>query len=366
MGLEISQYRGCLLGLAVGDAMGLAVDKKSYEEICRDYGPNGLLGYDLTGGNAEVSSYTQIAAFSCNGLLLSVTRGRVEGNGIPYARYIAVAMDEWCQTQRYARFPNKMRCWVSHVEQLRRRKCLDARTLDVLSRGAMGSIASPASKLDTPGALTAAVPVGLFFYPERMEIPQVGLLGAQALALTHGDPATFLCGAVLAYVIAGIIQDRDVPLEDHFTNAAQAVGYQFGRKFPQANRLKELVERVVAKAAAPGEDPGAVMETLGCDTCERALLGAMYAALVCRGDFDRAMILAVNHSGRSAAVGAVTGAVLGAYLGEEALPDFYLESLEPASVLSTLAEDLVYACPREFAARLFDDDWDRKYVQGEP
>ena len=39
-----SLYRGCLLGMAVGDAMGYTVDNKSWQEIREDYGPNGLLG----------------------------------------------------------------------------------------------------------------------------------------------------------------------------------------------------------------------------------------------------------------------------------------------------------------------------------
>ena len=67
-----SAYRGCLLGLAVGDAMGYTVDSKSWAEIREDYGPNGLLGYDLVNGYAEVSSHTQIAAFTCNGLLFGL------------------------------------------------------------------------------------------------------------------------------------------------------------------------------------------------------------------------------------------------------------------------------------------------------
>ena len=46
----------------------------------------------------------------------------------------------------------------------------------------------------------------------------------------------------------------------------------------------------------------------------------MYAALICDGDFDMAVITAVNHSGCSCAVGAVCGAILGAKLGEDALP----------------------------------------------
>ena len=73
-----SAYRGCLLGLAVGDAMGYTVDSRSLQEIREDYGPNGLLGYDLVNGCAAGSSYTQVAAFVSNGLLLGITRGKPE------------------------------------------------------------------------------------------------------------------------------------------------------------------------------------------------------------------------------------------------------------------------------------------------
>ena len=47
MALQQTSYRGCLLGMAVGDAMGYTVDNRSLSEIREDYGPNGLLGYDL-------------------------------------------------------------------------------------------------------------------------------------------------------------------------------------------------------------------------------------------------------------------------------------------------------------------------------
>ena len=65
-------YRGCLLGLAIGDAMGYPVDTKTWQQIQEEYGPYGLMGYDLRNGYAEVSSHTQVAAFSCNGLLLGI------------------------------------------------------------------------------------------------------------------------------------------------------------------------------------------------------------------------------------------------------------------------------------------------------
>ena len=50
-----SAYRGCLLGLAVGDAMGYTVDSRSWREIQEDYGPNGLLGYDLVSLRKDAS-----------------------------------------------------------------------------------------------------------------------------------------------------------------------------------------------------------------------------------------------------------------------------------------------------------------------
>ena len=87
----------------------------------------------------------------------------------------------------------------------------------------------------------------------------------------------------------------------------------------------------------------------------------MFACLRSADDFDSGMITAVNHSGLSAGVGAIVGGILGARLGEDALPEFYLESLDCAPALRVLAEDLSCGSP---ARSLFDDAWDHKYVQG--
>ena len=51
-------------------------------------------------------------------------------------------------------------------------------------------------------------------------------------------------------------------------------------------------------------------------------------------------------------------------MGEEALPEFYIECLEPAEVLRELADDLYTGCPMEQGNKLFDLDWDYKYCHG--
>ena len=361
-----SAYRGCLLGLAVGDAMGYTVDNRSWQEIREDYGPNGLLGYDLVNGYADVTSYTQLAAFTCNGLLFGMTRGQLSGKMAPYIKYIEMSSREWAASQRSWGRPKSCYCWLLRRPDLCRRHCMDTRMLDTLSREAPNSLESPVNNFSDPAGLTAAIGVGLFYHKDRMDWREMARLGAEAVALTHGSPEAFLTGAWVAYTVAGIAQEGALALRDQFVQAAEAVAAQFSRQFPQAMKLKEAVGRGVRMAKNGLMEPEEAMEALHCQDALGVAAGAVYACLKGEGDFDRSMILAVNHSGRSAAVGALTGAFLGAKLGEEALPEFYLECLEPAPELRILAEDLARGCPMDLRSRLFDDDWDHKYVQGEP
>lgn len=365
MGGKNSTYRGCLLGLAVGDAMGYAVDRKTWEQICRDYGPNGLLGYDLVNGYAEVTSHTQLTAVAANGLLMGTTRGQLQGKMAPFIRYVSVAVKEWNQTQHTRREPDRAYCWINRVPELRRRRCMDTRMLDTISRDRLGTLEEPVNSFSTPGMLTAAIAVGLYYRRERMKVSEVGRLGAEIVGLTHGEPMAFLSGAVLAYIITGVLNAAERPVAEHILRAADAVETQFGRQYPQAAALKKRIYATVESTRTGNTDHQQAMEQLGCTDCDSVLCGAVYAVLTCGGDFDTAMITAVNHSGASAAVGALCGAMLGAKFGEETLPEFYLECLDCVPVLRSLADDLVQGCPLDRSARLYDDDWDRKYLHGE-
>jgi len=358
MGKNISAYEGCFLGLAVGDAMGYVVDKMSWNEICQNYGPNGLLGYDLQHDYAEVSSYTQIAAYVANGLLLGMTRGRTDNH-----RFVGLALREWAKRQHFPRDPERSWCWVSQVPELRRRHCRDARMLDAMRFETLGTLDKPINNAASPGAITAAPVIGLFFDPRRMDPLQIGTLTAQSVALTHGSPEAFLPAVALAYGITGILQEPERPLQEQFLQAAEVMDSQFRGRFPEAEQIAAAIKETVRMAAEEDRDHRQTMEAFYCDTGTQCLRGAIYASLVSPDDFDTAMILAVNHSGRSAAVAAITGAILGARLGSEALPEFYLESLEPVNALRELATDLAKGRP---AAGFFDDDWDQKYTHGIP
>ncbi len=355
-----SVFRGAMLGLAVGDAMGNAVDRSALSQIQEDYGPHGLLGYDLVNGYAEVTSYTQLAAFAANGLLMGLTRGRIQGRRVPLVRYIGLALKEWSRSQQYCE-PERNHCWLSTVPELKRRRCMDTRMLDALSRG-LGTLEDPQYRSDQPSALTEVLPIALMARELGLTAEERNRLGAETVVLTHGNPEAFLSGAVLTHVFGLLLENPKKPLDDVLNETVDAIQIQFGREYSQTTRIWELLQYAKTLTQTDRITQMDAMERLRCRTAPEVLAGVLYACATCRDDFDAAMITAVNHSGRSAAVGAITGAILGIRLGAMALPEFYLECLEPAMLLIELADDM--ASPMNFASGLFDDDWDRKYLHG--
>ena len=56
----LDKYRGCLIGGAVGDALGYAVEFLSESSIAKAYGEKGITEYDLIDGVAQISDDTQM------------------------------------------------------------------------------------------------------------------------------------------------------------------------------------------------------------------------------------------------------------------------------------------------------------------
>ena len=355
-------FRGALLGLAVGDAMGNAVDRKSLEDICLDYGPNGLMGYDLANGYAEVSSYTQLAAYVTNGIIMGLAKNQSYGRTTPLIQYISTALREWSRTQQYCP-QEKNHCWLTTVPELKRRHCLDTRMLDALTRETLGTPEAPVYRNDLPSALTEVIPAALLGCLKEADPDEIDRLGAEIVVLTHGDAQTFLSAAALTHALSVLLAEPDIGVKALVESVVDSISLQFGPEFGHMGRIWELLQMAMTLAQSQTVTPMEAMEQLRCRTAAEVLAGVLYACMTCRGDFDTAMITAVNHSGRSAAVGAITGAVLGIRFGEDILPDFYLESLEPVHLLLQLADDLSQAGVQNRMNRLFDDDWDRKYLR---
>ena len=209
-------------------------------------------------------------------------------------------------------------------------KCIDTPTAD---RRNLGTLETPTNNYNGAYGLTSAIGVGLFYDEDRMDQWEIDRLGAEAVALTHGGPTAFLSGAVLTHIMSKLLRKPNAPLKKVVMEAVEAMKEQFGHQYSQAFEIATLLRHAITYSETHGVRPVEIMEKLSCDSAAQVLAGAIYACLVSGNDFDRAMIVSVNHSGRSSAVGAITGAILGIRMGEEALPDFYMECLEPVEIL---------------------------------
>lgn len=356
---RIAFCRGCLLGMASGDALGFAVDAQPLEQILENYGPNGLMGYDPSSDYAQLSSHTQLAALTGNGLLAALTRGKTG----EYPRYIALAQREWLRSRNPHTAQEGKLCWLNRIPALLRRNSTDPRVADSLDRERLGTMDAPVNRADTPSALMAPVAVGLFYDQQRLNPGQIGTLAAEAAALVCGAPEAFLSGAAVAYIIAGILQAPELPLSEQFMQTATIIRSLFGKRYPQAEEVAAAISQGVRASRLPQQQLGDVMEDLKCVKASQCLAGAVYACLAHPDSFDEALVTAVNHSGRSCATAALTGAIMGARLGADAIPEFYLETLESEPYLTTLARDLVVG---NTTTGLFNDSWDQKYSFGMP
>lgn len=365
MRLKQSCFRGCLLGLAVGDTLGYTVDDLSWQKIQLEFGPSGLGGYNtvnMPNGIAAICSHTQLAAYTCDGLLMGQSYGQSNGKMQPYVTYVRIAEREWACYQRGSQVQRNF-CWVSRAQELRARRYTEPRMVDILIQKRLATMEDADNQCNTPGAVGPALAVGMFYDPGRISRAEIVRLGAEVVALTHGDPRAFVTGGALAYIISRTLWDGEKDLVKVTRETMEVLDRQFSREYPQTAEVNKLLAQALDQAEKPDLSPLFDMQGLNCQTMPEVLAGALYACLSARGDFEACMVTAVNHSGCSSAVGAVAGAILGSMLGEKGIPkDFYLDPLEPLELLQELADDMYRGCPIQQSGGIFDDLWDRKYV----
>jgi ADP-ribosyl-[dinitrogen reductase] hydrolase len=78
--LILDRYRGCLLGGAVGDALGAPVEFLRRKEILRQFGPEGIAAYQSAYGRlGAITDDTQMTLFTAEGVLRAYVRGALRG-----------------------------------------------------------------------------------------------------------------------------------------------------------------------------------------------------------------------------------------------------------------------------------------------
>lgn len=337
---------GCLLGGAVGDALGYPVEFLSEPEILRQYGPAGIKALAQAGSPARVSDDTQMTLFAANAWIYGCSG---EGWDISTAW---LAYREWLGTQGDESRMGKPRMWIYGDRRLHARRapgntCLSA--IRFSDRG--GTMKNPVNNSKGCGTVMRAAPYGLMPGSREAAMERA----AADAALTHGHPLAWGSSAWLAACVHALVEGAG-PLADRVADI----------KLPQRlnpdGTLLALVQKAIALANREDVTDLEAIHALGEGwVAEEALAIALFCALRHRDDFAAALRAAVNHKGDSDSTGAICGNILGAWLGAEAVAKaFDLEQLELKDIIQTLSLDLL----RTHTATPIpgqDPAWDQKY-----
>ena len=337
-----NKFRGCLLGGAVGDALGAPVEFLHLEEIEQVYGPQGIRDYAPAYGKiGAITDDTQMTLFTAEAMLSAEVSSTQLRSGLDFFRAASDSYQRWLATQEHAGRPGgprQMSSWLFEQRRLFSRRapgttCLSS--LEVL-HGKGGRAANDSKGC---GAVMRSAPVGMYFAHELRNnnarlttVTKIFETARDMASITHGHPTGSLSAGVFAVVVAMTLADESLP-EAIETAKAELQKHIFYRETLAA------VERAEKLAKARPHERAALREMGKAYVAEEALAISLYCALGAE-NFADGVILAVNHSGDSDSTGSMTGNLLGAMHGVESIPEKWLRPLELQEVIQAMADDL--------------------------
>ncbi|WBB63238.1 ADP-ribosylglycohydrolase family protein [Streptomyces sp. WMMC500] len=340
-----SRVRGCLLGGAIGDALGGPVEFWSLERIRSECGPDGVREYrpeDVACARTygRITDDTQMTLFTVEGMIrASVRTDRGLGFTVGVLHH---AYDRWLDTQLQPGPDGERDGWLITQPWLYSRRAPGNTCLSALAapRGGerkikrFGEAARNHSK--GCGGVMRSAPFGLL-PPWIRDSPSWQFdAAAEAAGYTHGHPTGRVASGALAVLVASIVRGQALP-------DAVETTLRLLREQDEHHETLRAVEQAVE--AARGSSGAAVIESLGGGwVAEEALAMAVYAVLAHPGPEEvlDALALAVTHSGDSDSTGAICGSILGALHGETALPPELAFEVEGRDTILTLADDFIY------------------------
>ncbi|MGQ0658602.1 MAG: ADP-ribosylglycohydrolase family protein [Chromatiales bacterium] len=335
--LARKRFLGCLLGGAVGDALGASVEFMDLGEIRDTFGSGGIRDYAPAYGRlGAITDDTQMTLFTAEGLLRGWVRQRVKGIA-SYPVVTTHAYLRWLLTQG-----EEPRChpdadamgWLYSQQELHSRRAPGNTCLSAL-RGLKDFTDRAVNDSKGCGGVMRVAPVGLFAWHRRQRkggVLQTFDLAVKLAAITHGHPSGQLPAGVLAVLIMGLIDG--LSLAQMLTVARACLERYSGHR--ETLQALDVAEELASSAARPDD----AIARLGKGwVAEEALAISIYCALVAKG-FEEGVVLAVSHSGDSDSTGAITGNLLGAMHGLDDIPKRWLDPLELRGVIAELADDL--------------------------
>jgi ADP-ribosylglycohydrolase len=350
MNLTESKYVGCLLGGAVGDALGAVTEFMTLAQIQAGFGNTGIHDYhEFETHCGRITDDTQMTLFTAEAMLRAWHRHQERGIGPVFTErcYRSYLLWHRTQTDRYQK--GNQESFLMNEPLLFKRRAPGMTCLSALQSGTMGTLEEPLNDSKGCGGVMRAAPVGLVLYKQPEEAFRYG---ARISAITHGHPSGYLSGGAFSAIIAFLVQGSG--LEEAINSTCDLL-----KSYKDHGETLEAIRSAV-QLAETGDPSFEKLETLGGGWVgEEALSISLYCALRYEHDFENAVHLAVNHSGDSDSTGAITGNIVGLINGVESIPKRWTDPLELSELIIRIGEDLYEGVTKDLYS--YSPEWTHRY-----
>ena len=292
----------CLLGGAIGDALGYRVEFSRWPEIERRYGASGIRLAAAT-GTLVVSDDTQMTLFTLEGMARATSPDKIVDE-------VRDAYLDWLGTQGRPATSREPRGRLARHAVMCQPQAPGTTCLAALRQGGHGTVEHPINDSKGCGGVMRTAPLG--FLPATVSDAEVFRLGAAVAALTHGHPDGYLPAGAMAVLTRDALEN--VPWDRSVAKVLQLV-----RAWPSGDGMAAAIQSAT-KAATSGGPSRATVGALGQGWVgEEALAIGLYAAMTAR-TFAECIELAANHDGDSDSTASIAGQLWGARHGPAVAP----------------------------------------------
>ncbi len=246
-----ANFRGCLVGGAVGDALGAAIEFKSHAEIKEQFGPAGLRDYAMAYRRlGAITDDTQMTLFTAEALLRA-EHLRQKDPGARVAEVAWHAYLRWLETQgdvvQRRGLPDEDG-WLFRLKGLHAVRGPGDTCLSALRKGRMGTPEEPINESKGCGGVMRIAPAG---FPPG----QPFRTGCELAAITHGHPTGWLAAGYLAQLVHEVAEGAS--LDEGAVRALDVL-----RRQPGHEETARAVERALWLSRSP-RGSAAEIESIG-------------------------------------------------------------------------------------------------------
>lgn len=355
--MNTDKIRGCLIGGAVGDALGYQI------EFARGIKDKQVKRFKDEVG--IISDDTQMTLFTATALLWAQTQKLIGNEKVSLRESMHSAYLDWLDTQR-GTLAHKSISWIKTIPELNRLRAPGNTCLSSLSSGKIGSTVQPLNHSKGCGTIMRIAPCAMFAdNPDH-----AGIIAVDCSVITHGHVLAWMPSYVCAHMIKSIL-DGNSDIYDALNRALNGLRSRaslFKENVPMFRKnslgaFLDLIESAVDLSKKGMRDIDAIRMLGEGWTADEAFAIAIYSCLKYQDSFEDAVVCAVNHDGDSDSTGAIAGNIMGALLGYQNIPDYYKNNVELNNIILEISDDIFALNKSEdLSVLIVTDDWQRKYV----